>query len=68
MKIASRDLASRGIIVAVIHPGWVRTDMGGSNADLSASESVSAMREVFDRLTTADNGKFFNYSGGERPW
>ena len=68
MKSASKDLADRAIIVAVIHPGWVRTDMGGSGADLSPSQSVSGMRRVFDGLTAADNGRFLDHAGEEHHW
>ena len=68
MKNASKDLADRSIIVAVIHPGWVRTDMGGSGADLSPSQSVSGMRRVFDGLTAADSGTFLDHAGEEHPW
>ena len=68
MRSASRDLADRAIIVAVIHPGWVRTDMGGSGAPLSPSESVSGMRRVLDGLSAADSGKFLDHAGKEHPW
>ena len=68
MRSASKDLAGRAITVAVIHPGWVRTDMGGSGADLSPSESVSGMRRVIDGQSAADNGKFLDHAGREHPW
>ena len=51
-----------------IHPGWVRTDMGGTDATLTPHESVSAMRELFFQLRSNDSGKFFNYDGTELPW
>jgi NAD(P)-dependent dehydrogenase (short-subunit alcohol dehydrogenase family) len=62
------DLKARGIISVVINPGWVQTDMGGPHASISAEESISAMRKVFDRLTAADSGKFMDYRGGTWPW
>lgn len=67
-KIVSSELASEGFTSIVMHPGWVRTDMGGANATLSKTESVSGMLGVIDNLTTGSNGKFFNYDGSELPW
>jgi NAD(P)-dependent dehydrogenase (short-subunit alcohol dehydrogenase family) len=51
-----------------VHPGWVRTDMGGAGATLPTHESVTAMRELFYQMRDADSGKFFNYDGTELPW
>lgn len=68
MKGLSVTLKPRGITVALIHPGWVRTDMGGAGANLSVEESVAAMRRLIARLTPADNGRFFNYDGKEISW
>ena len=68
MRARSFQLRSQGIIVAVINPGWVRTDMGGPNARISAEESVSAMRTVIDGLTLDDTGSFRNWNGREYPW
>ena len=47
------------------HPGGVRTDMGGTNATLSAKESASSLIKSFENLTFEDTGKFFNYDGNE---
>ncbi len=68
MKSMSIDLASRGIIAVPMHPGWVRTDMGGPRAPLSAEESVSGMRRVIAGLTIADSGRFLQWDGKELPW
>ncbi len=68
MKAMSVDLKDRGITAIPIHPGWVRTDMGGPNADLSPEESVTGMKKVIDGLTPADSGKFLTYSGETLPW
>ena len=48
MRARAFQLRDRGITVAVINPGWVRTDMGGSGAAISPEESVAAMRRVID--------------------
>jgi NAD(P)-dependent dehydrogenase (short-subunit alcohol dehydrogenase family) len=55
-------------IVVSMHPGWVRTDMGGSNARLSTEESVTGMLDVIEGLTPTDSGRFLSYDGRELPW
>ncbi len=67
-KGLSRDLADKGLICVVLHPGWVQTDMGGAAATLTIAESVPAMVQVIDGLGAADNGRFLNYDGSEIPW
>ena len=57
-----------GLIVTLLHPGWVKTDMGGKNAPLEPHESIAGMRHVIAKLTAADSGKFLDYSGKELPW
>ena len=57
-----------GLTLAMMHPGWVQTDMGGENADLTPEESVDGMRSVIDGITHDQNGKFYDYSGREIPW
>jgi NAD(P)-dependent dehydrogenase (short-subunit alcohol dehydrogenase family) len=68
MKSLAGDLKSEGITVAVLHPGWVRTDMGGPNAAIEAPESVTGMRAVIAGLKESDSGRFLNYDGTEIPW
>jgi len=68
MKSMSIDLAKRGIIALPMHPGWVRTDMGGPGADLDVATSVSGLRAVIARLQPADAGRFLSYAGEELPW
>lgn len=55
-------------ICVALHPGWVRTDMGGSNADLAVTESVAGIRHTLGHLHADDNGKFFNYDGNLLSW
>ena len=62
LKDASLALAGRAVCVA-LHPGWVRTDMGGTGADLGVADSVADMRRTLARLTAADNGAFLNHDG-----
>lgn len=68
VKSLAIDLKPIGITAVVFHPGWVKTDMGGPNALISAEQSVSGMRQLISSLTLADSGKFFGYDGQEIPW
>ncbi len=68
MRSLAIDLRPKEITVCVVHPGWVRTDMGGSGAVLDPFESVAGMRHLIERLTLNDSGKFFYYDGSELPW
>jgi NAD(P)-dependent dehydrogenase (short-subunit alcohol dehydrogenase family) len=57
-----------GAIAVVIHPGWVRTDMGGPAASLEVAESAEGMVDVLDGLTAEDHGKFLTWDGRIHPW
>jgi len=57
-----------GIIAAALHPGWVRTDMGGARAEIDAQSSVAGMRRVIAGLTKERAGRFWAYDGAELPW
>jgi NAD(P)-dependent dehydrogenase (short-subunit alcohol dehydrogenase family) len=67
-KSLSIDLAPRGIVVGLLHPGWVKTDMGGPHAWITPQQSVAGMRQVIDRLSFADSGTFYAYDGQVVPW
>jgi NAD(P)-dependent dehydrogenase (short-subunit alcohol dehydrogenase family) len=67
-KIISVELAPQGFTSIVMHPGWVKTDMGGPDATLEVEESINGMVAVIESLSSADSGKFFNYDGQELPW
>nr|MBS0021768.1 SDR family oxidoreductase [Gammaproteobacteria bacterium] len=62
------ELGPDGFICIVLHPGWVKTDLGGPQAPLQVAESVRGMRGVIDRLAPADNGTFRTYSGEQMAW
>ena len=62
------EWASKGAIAVVIHPGWVKTDMGGSNASITVTESAEGIVGVMDALTTEDHGKFLTWDGRNHPW
>ena len=61
-------LAPRGIIVLALHPGWVRTDMGGAGAPLEPGESVRGLRKVIAGSKKEDSGKFLTHDGAGLPW
>ena len=67
LKDASLALEGRALCVA-LHPGWVRTDMGGAEADLDVADSVATMRRTLAGLSEADNGSFFNFDGKPLAW
>jgi len=62
------ELRDEEFTCIVMNPGWVQTDMGGAQAPLKAPESISGMRVVIDRLTTADSGTFWTHEGEQMPW
>lgn len=68
MKVLAEELEDDGIIVCLVHPGWVRTDMGGAHADLSVEESGGGLFTLIDGLTLAQSGHFWRWDGSEHPW
>ncbi|XP_033748213.1 C-factor-like isoform X2 [Pecten maximus] len=67
-KTQSIDLKADEILAVAVHPGWVRTDMGGQAASVSPTESVQGMLEVFSTLSEDTSGRLFNYTGEFLPW
>lgn len=68
MKSMAIDLGKRGISAASVHPGWVRTDMGGAHAEIDAATSVRGVREVIAGLDRDRAGRLWAYDGSELPW
>jgi NAD(P)-dependent dehydrogenase (short-subunit alcohol dehydrogenase family) len=66
--LLARALAPRGIRVVALHPGWVRTDMGGPQATVSAQEAVAALLQVIGGLGPDDSGVFLDWNGQSVPW
>jgi NAD(P)-dependent dehydrogenase (short-subunit alcohol dehydrogenase family) len=67
-KSLAVDLQARGIIVLLLHPGWVRTDMGRAGGRLEAPESVRALRQGIDDAEMRHSWGFFAYDGSLLPW
>jgi len=68
MVSLSMELEPRGVICISMHPGWVRTDMGGPTAAVSVPDSAAGIRNVVSGLGRQDNGCFYDYTGAEIPW
>ena len=68
VKGLSFALGERGIGVLLLHPGWVRTRMGGEGALLTPAESVAAMRAGVDAFSMEMSGHFYRYDGSEISW
>ena len=68
VKSLSVDLKPMGITVISLHPGWVKTDMGGPNAPVSIDESIKGMMKVIDTTDIRNTGTFLNFDGQGLPW
>jgi len=68
VRCIADELEPDGFTCVAVHPGWVRTDMGGASAPLTAAESVAAMRALIDGLGPPDNGRFLDLHGRPLPW
>lgn len=66
-KLLYFHLREDGVATVALHPGWVRTDMGGPGGALSPEESVAGMITAIDELTT-ESQLFVDYRGEELPW
>jgi len=62
------ELGPKGFTCIALHPGWVRTRMGGEQAPLDAPTSVAGMIRVIERATPSQSGAFLDHQGHTRPW
>lgn len=68
MVAAAPGLAETGVAVGIFHPGWVQTEMGGPNAQISTTECVKGLREQIMALSVTEQPEFLSYSGEVLPW
>ena len=68
MVSAAIDLKPKNIKLAILHPGWVKTDMGGPNAEINTEQCVNQLRTTLDKLTLQNSGSFFEIDGSIIPW
>ncbi len=68
VKSLSIDLQPQGIISVALHPGWVKTDMGGVNAEISTRQCVEQLFSQLALLTIKDSGRFIDIDGSDIPW
>jgi NAD(P)-dependent dehydrogenase (short-subunit alcohol dehydrogenase family) len=68
MQVLALELEQDGVIVCPVHPGWVRTDMGGPNAQISVAESAAGLFKLITSLTREHSGRFWTWDGREHPW
>jgi NAD(P)-dependent dehydrogenase (short-subunit alcohol dehydrogenase family) len=67
-KLAHTDFAAAGMRTIALHPGWVRTDMGGPNAEIDVSQSIDGMRKVIADPVACPGGGFYDYRGQPLTW
>lgn len=67
-RMLAFDLAADGIRLLAFHPGWVQTDMGGANADVSADNAVTGMLRTISSLPPEATGRFLTFEGKEHVW
>ena len=68
MRSLTHDLKNQGVATLTLHPGWVRTDMGGPGGWIDSFESVKGMIKQIDKLTIDDSGKYLDYAGKSINW
>lgn len=68
MRLAALELKREGIAVGLVHPGWVQTDMGGSNAPIAPVASATGIVKVIDQLSLHNTGSFWQWDGSLHTW
>lgn len=68
MQTLACEMAMENFIITLFHPGWVKTDMGGDQADITTEESAAGLYRKLSSLEPRDNGKFYKWNGEEHPW
>ncbi|MEM7364121.1 MAG: SDR family oxidoreductase [Pseudomonadota bacterium] len=68
MQVLAMELEVDGIVVCPVHPGWVRTDMGGPNADITTEACSEGLFKLIEAMTMTHSGRFWTWEGKEHPW
>jgi NAD(P)-dependent dehydrogenase (short-subunit alcohol dehydrogenase family) len=68
MRSVALDVKDRGIVVGLVHPGWVQTDMGGAAAEITPQESASGIRQITADWTLDESGDFKKWNGETHAW
>lgn len=68
MQVLALELKPDNIIVCPVHPGWVQTDMGGPNAQITVEQSAAGLFKLISGLTMAESGRFWTWDGREHVW
>jgi len=63
-----KEALEDNISFVILHPGWVKTDMGGDRAPVEIPESVTGMRNVLETRTLENTGEFVQFDGELLPW
>jgi len=66
--LLANALAGRGIVVLALHPGWVQTEMGGAQAQVTPVDAVAGLLRVIDAATPSQSGSFLDWRGEPLPW
>jgi NAD(P)-dependent dehydrogenase (short-subunit alcohol dehydrogenase family) len=68
MQLMAKELTTEGIIACPVHPGWVKTDMGGPNAQLDPADCAAGLYKLIDGLQLQHSGRFWTWEGNEHAW
>lgn len=68
MRAIALDVKDRGIVIGLVHPGWVQTDMGGPDADITPRESAEGIRKLACDWPLERTGDFLKWNGDVHPW